>query len=451
MCNGFCICILLLAAYALTVTLNWPGHYSVDSIVQLAEGMTGYYFSFNPPLMAELLGVVSRFAGHGIFMAINASIFFVAIGLIWYRKVTGFKHLLLVGPVALFVALNPVTLIYNGTVWKDVFCANLLLLSFSIVYSSKNSKAIFFALLLAAMAAQVRQQGAIVSVIICCYAALQITAPAHRHFSPLSKNFLKCFTGWVLMGVALSFFVSSLQTEKVGNPGQGFLSAARFDIAGMIYFGDSPQSVLSQYVKDPVAAINAAKKEYSPERVDTLNTFPNALGTESNGQTYQLWWAMVRADPSSFIRHKRAAAQKLFGSRMQNQCLPVYLGVADETLDIFKRIEYPYAFPTGFLPTRSSHIPELWNYVQFGLAFYTGWLWLALLMTVLVVGLLMRNMFAVGLSLGGLLYSGSFMVIGLACDFRYQYFGVVASMLGMLAIFVDLISKISTADRLAEN
>ena len=439
----YCLLLVVSILYGVTVTLNWPGHYSVDSIVQLAEGMTGYYFSIHPALMSQVLGSVSALFGHGVFMAISSSLFFLAIAIILTNGSGNRLHFWIAGIAAVCISLNPVTLIYNGTVWKDVLCANLLLLSFAVLSraSPRNWVYLLAALCLSAIASLVRQQGFLVAVIVWAYAVWQMTAPVGWTLKRSAKQLLLIVFLWVSMLLSLNWFVTMHQKEIHTDPAGGLVTAARFDIAGMIVNAHLPEKALADFVEIPALTVAAARSAYTPERVDTLGPFFATLPALSNSQTFALWWQLAKAEPVSLWEHKRMAAAALFGARPNGQCLPAHLGIAGATLDILKKLDFPYDFPPGFLPPTPTYMPQLWSYLSNSFIFFTGWIWLAVLCVVFILGCRNKNSLAISISVGGLVYSGSFAVVGIACDFRYQYFGVVGGMLGLLSLLCNYVPR----------
>lgn len=45
------LCIICVAGFAVSVTINYPGFMSYDSVQQLLEARAGEYSDFHPPLM----------------------------------------------------------------------------------------------------------------------------------------------------------------------------------------------------------------------------------------------------------------------------------------------------------------------------------------------------------------------------------------------------------------
>ena len=419
--------------WLITVRLNWPGHYSVDSIVQLAEGMTGFYVSFNPPGMSIVLGEVSRWGGHGAFMALSAGLYFTALARLLLRGWPGLRRGWPMLLLATCIALSPVTLIYNGTVWKDVFCANLLLLAFVLVPAPRALRpwpAIASAILLAAVAARVREHGAIAAMVLIAYAAWTLD-PRTGRWPVRGRRVLQLGGLWLGLTLALGGLIASQVVEAPAS-GKGWRIAMRFEIAGMVFHSRHPEAVLTRFGIDPDAAMKAVHEAYTPQRVDTLGAFTATLN-RTKPALLPLWWALLREEPLSLWRHKTAAAGELLGRRTDSRCLPAHVGVSVEAMDILRR-NMPYDFPPGFLPIRSVYTQQLYNYRQWGLAAFTGWPYALLLVAALSLGLQRRNALASSLALAGLLYVASFVVAGLACDFRYQYFGVAASLFAGLAL-----------------
>lgn len=435
---------VLVACYGLTVVLNWPGHYSVDSIIQLVEGMTGKAVSYNPPLMGEVLGAISKMAGHGWFMALSAGAYFAAIALLLRRYQWGLYAWIAVAVTTIAVAVNPVTLVYNGTVWKDVFCTNLTLLAFAVSQTTLGRwrMGASLAILLAAAAVLVRQQAIIPGISLCTLLAWQFSMNARGTL----WRFARELVFWLaLLGVAtttLGQWVQSRQQSAFAPPSLGFIVAAQFDIAGMLYYADDPEAVLGKYFSSPHSVMTAVRESYSPERVDTLVPFYAFSRTLTTQRKLELWFDLIKAAPSAYLHHKYSFAQSLLGSRSDGQCLPASLGVATDATDILhSTYDYPFSFPVGFVPAKSSHLDFLNPYVMKSLGIFSGWPWMTILVIALLIGQARKDALLVALSVGGLLYALSFLVVSVACDFRYIYFAVATSMVCALLIAANTLQR----------
>ena len=119
---------VLIAGYAVTLGLSWPGHLSFDSIVQLHDGRFGFYHSWHPPVMAWLLGLGDRILpGTGLFVLFDAALLFAALlSLVWLRP----RVRWLAVAVLLLCLPLPQLVLYQTIVWKDVLFANAMVAGF---------------------------------------------------------------------------------------------------------------------------------------------------------------------------------------------------------------------------------------------------------------------------------------------------------------------------------
>src|ERR1700761_3520875 len=119
---------LLLLGFGIAAALNWPGQMSYDSVVQLADGRSGQYDSWHPPVMAWLLGLFdSVLAGPGLFFAFTALLLFGAWLVILRQGRTSWKSAI----VLILIFLTPQLLLYQGEIWKDVLFANAGIAAFA--------------------------------------------------------------------------------------------------------------------------------------------------------------------------------------------------------------------------------------------------------------------------------------------------------------------------------
>lgn len=109
--------------------LDWPGHFSVDSISQLAQGRIGIFDDWHPPVMAWLLGLADRvIPGAPLFFTFDAIL--AAAALLAFAL--GSPRPRLRGlPVLACIFASPQMLVFQGVAWKDLLFADATLAGFA--------------------------------------------------------------------------------------------------------------------------------------------------------------------------------------------------------------------------------------------------------------------------------------------------------------------------------
>ncbi len=138
--------LLIFAGALLTVSLHWPGHMSVDTLLQLRDGLSRDYRSNQPPAMSWLVALMQGSPlGLGGLLALNVG-FWSACAWRLYRLLAerGGWH-----PWAALLVwfLFPVSFFYNGILWKDVLAAHLAALAFLLVIPGRRPSPLGGALL----------------------------------------------------------------------------------------------------------------------------------------------------------------------------------------------------------------------------------------------------------------------------------------------------------------
>ena len=439
-------------AFGVTIVMNWPGHYSFDSIVQLAEGETGQFWSMHPPAMSIVLGLLTRAAGNGAFMLVDTLLFYISLYLLLAKRIPLYPLSVLIALV--FCCLNPIVLIYNGIVWKDVMFANVSMLAFALADRARQKSSGFAiaALIVFAFAALVRQQGLIVAISGAALLAWNARISGERA-ARTSMNFL------LFIGV-LAFAILTLQTTtnlfiktRSGNVDvQGLYVLATFDIAGITATaGSKANEVLRQDGLNAKAFSNAVRKEYSPERVDTLLATSALLASQPVRQTFDLWLAMIRHFPGSWARHRwNSWWELLANSHESGRCLPLYVGVMPNPLDAIQSSSHPPVSLVTPVPKASPFSHSLFDYGNRFLFLFNGLAFLIVGACVAIVGFFWGESLLASLCASGLLFTLSYLIIGVACDFRYQYFGTLSAMIGALTLLARIPIRTTQPDELSK-
>ena len=422
-----------LSAACAVVVWRWAtaGHLSTDSIQQMFEALTGRSVSWNPPFMSAFLGVLGgdqsgeAERASGRFVMLMTGLLWGAFGLAAATSMR--RRVSLPALLAVLVLLaNPVLLVYAGIVWKDVFAAALLLLStvLGVVALGSPNATLRLVLSLLAMAVlgllpHVRQQGVFLAPWFALLPLMALAwAPGWRRRSR---------AGAIVAAIALALLANAAtahwaEQRIVGNDGLdmsfGFTAIYGFDIAGIEAYTPDGPLVEAGAPSEVLAEID---RHYTPERIDFLDRTP-ALGAFLNryrgDELRALWFEGVKRHPQAYLTHRRFVFERLLGIGGVMGCVPVHLGVSGipgqltalgltEEIDSSDRELYASLKPLFYTPV-------------FGHWFYLA----GLLVMALFIAWRRRGrtrLVLLAIVAGALLFYGSFVPTGIACDFRYLF------------------------------
>jgi hypothetical protein len=418
---------VLLFGFAAVVVVNWPGHLSFDSLVQLNDGRTGRYHTWHPPIMAWMLGLGDRLLrGPGLFMAFDAGLLFASLAAL----AMGRPRVSWAGPiVALLLVLSPQVLIYQGIVWKDVLYANASVAGFVALYLSdaaartKRTKILLLAIGFAAFAlAGLARQNGIVSVFAgaAAMAALSLRRAGSAWRRQVARAVGGACLALALTGLGAAAVSLALDSRRIDDPGDAaqFQALQQFDlIGGLAHDADVDLSAL----RSPALAarVRLAAKSYTPARVDTVAQIPglwDALAGDGKGVS-QAWRTMLRDRPAAYIAHRRDVFWWTLFTPDLAQCLPVFTGV-DGPPPLVKAlglVNHQDARDLA-LEDYASHFyaTPVFSHAAYGLV--------ALVLLVFLVRRGGPGDLAMAAMLGSALaFTACFIIISFACDYRYLY------------------------------
>ncbi len=408
--------IILQAGIALRLGL--PGHLSIDSLVQLYEADTGQSISFNPPLMSVLLGWFSASGSAPIvFVVLMQALVSACIWLILTRSRS--LHPLRLA-LAFVVLLNPVIMIYTGIVWKDVLLAHTAGCLFIVLASLPRFRAaaywrlVALSLVLMVLTLGSRQQG----VLYCLAAAIALAwmLPVKNSLKPLA---------FITAAVIVFLLTDAVQSQLAPRPGVnasavGLRKAIQFDLAGIVandgQLSGSFSPVLDEEITD-------AATVYSPYRVDTITTPASQVWGLPLKALGSVWFSSVLANPAAYMHHRLDHFAALAGFRERSLCLPVHVGVTRYT---HPELAQELSSHLGYAGTEYPHAQFVFDSVlkMLSLPIYAHWFY-AVVTLLATVYLFYRREYVAGLyGLCSTTYVLSFLVVSIACDFRYLYTSV---------------------------
>ncbi|MGA0608268.1 hypothetical protein ACO2Q0_19925 [Phenylobacterium sp. VNQ135] len=432
---------VLAIGYVLILTLNAPGHMSVDSVISLAEGRRGVRIVFGPPMYSSILGFFDRITPSSPFAYIaGASLLLVAA----WAAMPGLRpRLAWIAPAVLAGAmLAPQVLLYQAIMWKDVLFANFAIAGFvTLAHAVKRWERptprlllLFLSFLLLGMACLLRQNGALVAV-----------------FSAATLGWAAWKSGWrrAAMWAAAGFagplvFMAVLDaaTPVKDPPGEnrdvGLRLLQGYDLAGAIA-ADPDRPLRALEADNPAAAADLRRESpryYSATRVDALlgsKTLGRAINSYSDGVIAEQWVQTLSEDPLGYATRRLDVFRWVFATPDIDQCLPVHLGV-DGPPKLMQEL--------GVKRRQDADDRRLWNYTTWwmdtpGLS-HPAFAVLALAVTgFLLLRRERADIAMAGLMLSALSFAASFYVISLACDYRYLYFLDLAAITGLVYVALD--------------
>lgn len=435
---------LLLAGFALVAALNLPGHLGFDSLTGLWEGRHHVRMSWGPRFYSLILGAFdSLIPGTGLYTMASLAVTALA----WAALPALRPRVAWSGPALLAAAfLLPQVLLIQAVVWRDVLFANLTVAAFvalalaARLWSRRPARWTLLALAAAALAAGalVRQNGGV--VIVPWALALGWIAAVQRPERRWRRG-----AAWAAGGLAAPILLAlALDAgNPVRNPPDLDLAIGprllmHYDLAAAL--AEDPSRPLPDLTAAGPDKAQVLRRElprlYSPVRIDTLDRSP-ALGRALWGYPPEViaaeWRDMIAADPGGYLRRRLEVFRWVLLTPDFTRCAALHLGV-----DGLPQVAQELGIPRGHFPQDA----RLYAYAEpwFDTPFYSH-LTYAVLAAAVAVFLLVRreppDIAIAGLLIGALGFLGTFLVLSLACDYRYLYVVDLAAITGALYVAVD--------------
>jgi hypothetical protein len=418
-----------------TAALHIPGHVSYDSTIQLLEAAQGKSSSWHPPFMSAMLQVL----GGGVrattaFVLLCTAMTYAGLALA-APSLPMRDHPLKTGLAALVMA-NPVLLLYNGIVWKDVLLAALLCLACgaSMAATTANrrglrwgSAAIAAACLI--VAAHTRQQG----LLFLPLALLPLLAASSD--GPPGRGQWLTWIATVLAAFLLLGHWTGTRIQHVAgwDRERGLQRILAFDIVGTLAMSRDPAAARHA---QPLGGIEALRRAYHPSRIDTIRQEPGVALHFDNVRTSTLrkeWRATVGGHPSAYLQHRGAVASHVLGMQNLQRCLPLHVGISGPAEALAT---------VGLSPGVGTRAQWLYDRagLLYGTPFFRHWFTASVLLVFVGFGARIRNTqpgrIIFWFSLAATLYVLVTTVFAIACDFRYLYPAVsVASACAIALLF----------------
>ena len=410
---------LIAAGYALTLAMFYPGIMTYDAKFVYEDIAKGVLGDWQSPVMTVLWAAIDPVApGSASIFLLIATPYWLGFALVAFALARRSSQLALLLPL---LALAPPAFCFVGIIWRDVLFATSWLLAAAIVFAAVESGARFrvpaqvLALALCALGVLLRPNGLIAAPILAAY----ILWPAQMSFRRTAILFVPAVVVFFTL-VQLVYYGALGATRQ--NP---LHSIMVFDLGGISHFSNENQFPVSWSEAESALLLNDC---YRPTQWD-------------------IYW---RLEPCDFVMRKVEREQKLFGTPaltqawaravmrhpvayLQHRAAFMWNFLAGDNITMWLAdVEHP---AENVFPGRPAFAALVWLHDSLKPTplFRTGsWL----LVCIIVCGFAWRRRqtpegaFAFSVCGSAAVYLLSFLAVGVASDFRYGYWAVLAGIVG---------------------
>jgi hypothetical protein len=422
----YALLLLLAGCFGVTVLVFHPGYITVDARYVYADAQAWHFGDWQSPAMGALWRIIDPIAPGALSMfLLTATLYWLAFGALAFIALHRSTWLGLATPLLAFL---PPAFFFVGMIWRDVQFAVMWLAAGVLVFAAAERgrhirlPAQAVALALIAFGVLLRPNAIIAAPLLAAYAI----SPACFAFKRAAIVFLPAAALFYAL-VPLVYY--GLLTADRQNPLHSILV---FDLGGITHFsGDNAFPV--QWNAQETALLKS--KCYDPVRWDTYwHVTPCPFVMQrlerpddvifGKSRLVRAWRHAVLVHPLSYLAHRTAFMWQLLARA--NLVLPVW-DWADPGAS--------YGHNPYFAPVLRLH-----DILAAGLLFRPG-LWLLLAAATGAASWRRRGTpsgaFAVGVTSCAAVYVMSFFVLGVAADFRYAYWCVLATVAGAVAAVIS--------------
>jgi hypothetical protein len=433
---------ILLTGFALTLAVNWPGHLEFDSIRQLLEGRSGVYSNWHPPVMSWLLGIADEIEpGAAAFVVLDATMAFCGIlALVWLVE----RPSWFVVPAATIAVALPQLFLFPAIVWKDVLLAASCLAGFVFLAHAAihwRRPATRFVLLAGSaifvvLAVLARQNGAV--VLPCAAVALGAAAAKRNNFRVGAAYGAGFFLATALLALATNAALQQRASKALG-PVEQFEDLQLYDIGGML--SQHPELKLSVLEREsPRLAkrlTEVGPRLYTPIGHDRLTNDAEIRSfiIASVSVVGRQWRDLILSNPLTYLAVRARDFGWLFLSQHPNECLTYAVGVIGPVADLkAARLAFRY-------DDRDRWLDEDYATPLLATPVFSHPVFAAAGLLCLVFLLLRRrpaDLAIAGLLVATLLYTLSYFVIAISCQYRYLYVIDLSAIGASLYVLADM-------------
>lgn len=414
---------LIASGYGVTLAMFYPGIMTYDAKFVYEDIAKSELGDWQSPVMTVLWAAIDPIApGAGSMFLLIATSYWFGFGLLALAVARRSSRLALLLPL---LALTPPALVFVGIIWRDVLFATTWLLAAVIVFAAAEHGTRprmlvkVLALALCALGVLLRPNALIAAPILAAYIAWPAQTPWKRTailFIPAMAGFFALVQG-VYYGALGATRQHPLQSVMI------------FDLGGISHFTKHNQFPVTWSEPESAMLLNTC---YQPTQWD-------------------IYW---RLEPCEFVMRKVEREERLFGTPVITEAWARAIG-RHPLAYLRHRLAFTWNFLGGnnltmwladverpaqtVFPDRPAFAGLVW--LHDGLKptpLFRAGSWL--LVCIVVCGLAWRRRqtpegaFALGVCGSAAVYVLSFSVIGVASDFRYAYWAVLAGLAGGVVV-----------------
>ena len=414
---------LIAAGYGLTLAIFYPGIMTFDAKFVHEDIAKGVFGDWQSPVMTVLWVVIDPIApGPGSMFLLIATSYWLGFGLLAFALARRSSRLALLLPL---LALTPPAFVFVGIIWRDVLFAIIWLLAAAIAFAA------------AERGARLRVPAQVLALALCAFGVLL------RPNALIAAPILGAYIAWptqmswkrtaILFVPAMAGFFALIQIVYYGALGatrqHPLQSIMVFDLGGISHFAKRNQFPVTWSEPETALLLNGC---YQPTQWD-------------------IYW---RLEPCDFVMRKVEREEKLFGTpaitaawaravtrhpvaylRHRAAFMWNFLGGDNLTMwvaDVERPSETVFADRPAFVALVALH-----DMLKLTPLFRVGpWL----LVCLMVCGFAWKRRetpegaFALGVCGSAAVYVFTFFAVGVASDFRYGYWAVLAGIVGGVVV-----------------
>jgi len=415
---------LTLVGFALTLRVFWPGVMTYDSTYIYSYIAAGRAGDWQSPLMTALWAVIDPIApGSGSMFLLIATVYwlgFAVLGLALARRSAW------LGPATILLALAPPAFVFVGVIWRDILLAGAWLLAAALAYAVAGRPARCgwrlaaqaLALVLIVFGFLLRPNGLFAAPILAAY----VIWPQRFDLKRAALLYVPAAAALALLVPLVYYVLLDAKHEHVLH------AVFVFDLGGISHFTGTNQFPVT-FTPEQNAMVTGSC--YHPTNWDIYWTDPRcgfvmaAIDDEQlfgSPELTQAWLHAVLSHPLAYLEHRAdVMANFLFAQNLTMWTIDV--SHPDRT--VFPDNTWFQALKA--IDDRLAPTP-----------LFRAGTWLALCILWCVAGWRRRTTpsgaFLIGTSGSAVIYMATFLPVGVAGDFRYALWAVLAALTGAVVI-----------------